>query len=219
MLNQLDSALSFFKQFKSKLNPSVFDENLVTEQIEQIDRARKLESRPVFFKYTNLGETINSKFSESNAVVSGDESVLLYNVKLQFYEALYFSTKQNNEWIAPTNIIPDLGVDGDVYATSVSYDGKELYIYRSDNYDGNLYVSHYVNNKWTPIKRLNDNINTKYWESHASISYDGKTLYFTSNRKGGYGGLDIYKATRTNILLDDWANVENLGPTNKYTIE
>jgi hypothetical protein len=212
VLNQLDKALGYYEQFKTKLDPSVFDESLVTEEINQIDRARKLEGRPVFFKFTNLGETINSKFSESNAVVSGDENVLLYNVKLQFYEALYFSTKQNNEWAAPTNIIPDLGVDGDVYATSVSYDGKELYIYRSDNYDGNIYVSRFVNNKWTPIKRLNDNVNTKYWESHASISYDGKTLYFTSNRKGGYGGLDIYKATRSDISLDDWANVQNLGP-------
>ncbi len=211
--NRLEDALKEYNEFKEKLDPAVFDENLVNDQINAIDRAKKLENNPVFFDYQNLGPDINSRFSESNAVVSANDSVLVYNVKLQFYDALFFSTKMaNGEWGAPVNIIPDLGVDGDVYSTSLSADGKELYIYRSDNFDGNLYVSHYLNNKWSPIKKLNDNINTKYWESHASISNDGLTLYFTSNRKGGYGGLDIYKATRTSVKNDDWANVENLGP-------
>lgn len=105
-----------------------------------------------------------------------------------------------------------MGVDGDVYSTGLSRDGKELIIYRSDSYDGNLYSSRFVNGKWTPIKKLNDQINTKYWESHGSLSYDGKVLYFTSNRKGGYGDLDIYKATRDNIMLDNWKNVQNMGP-------
>jgi hypothetical protein len=66
--------------------------------------------------------------------------------------------------------------------------------------------------KWTAIKKLNDNINTKYWESHASVSYDGKTLYFTSNRKGGYGGLDIYSSTRADVNQDNWEKPVNLGP-------
>ena len=39
---------------------------------------------------------------------------------------------------------------------------------------------------------------------------DGKTLYFTSNRAGGYGGLDIYKSERTRG--GDWGPAMNLGP-------
>ena len=210
--NQLDEALKYYNEFKQKLDPTVYDENIVNEQINAIDRAKKLESSPIFFEAKNLGPDINSRFAESNAVVSGNDSSLIYNVKLQFYDALYYTTKANGAWQTPSNIIPDLGVDGDVYSTGLSYDGKELFIYRSDNFDGNLYVSRLVNNKWTPIKKLNENINTKYWESHASVSKDGKMLYFTSNRKGGYGGLDIYSATRNNTELDDWENVKNLGP-------
>ena len=59
---------------------------------------------------------------------------------------------------------------------------------------------------------LNENINTKYWESHATISHDNKKLYFTSNRKGTYGGLDIYVSTRDSIT-GDWGPSVNLGPT------
>jgi hypothetical protein len=209
--NQLDEALKYYNEFKQKLDPTVYDENIVLDQIKAIERAKKLESTPIFFDAKNLGQDINSKFAESNVVVSGDDSTLVYDVKLQFYDALYFSKKINGSWQAPENIIPDLGVDGDVYSTGLSYNGKELFIYRSDNFDGNIYVSRLVNNKWTPIKKLNDNINTKFWESHASISKDGKTLYFTSNRKGGFGGLDIYTATRNNTDQDDWLNVQNIG--------
>lgn len=208
--NQLDKAYEIYSDFKNKVDPSVYDISLVEEQLKSIERARKLENKPIYFVTKNLGEMINSRFSESNPVVTPDESIIIYNVKLQFYDALFFSKKVKGEWSGPVNIIPELGVDGDVYATSISSDGKKLYIYRSDNFDGNLYVSEYVNNRWTPIKRLNDNINTKYWESHASISNDGKTLYFTSNRDGGYGGLDIYKATKNE--KGEWVNVTNLGP-------
>ncbi|MGD2035936.1 MAG: hypothetical protein PVF73_12815, partial [Bacteroidales bacterium] len=64
--------------------------------------------------------------------------------------------------------------------------------------------------KWGPLEKLNDNINTKFWESHASLSDDGQYLYFTSNRTGGYGGLDIYKSKRG--LKGDWGPAVNLGP-------
>jgi outer membrane protein OmpA-like peptidoglycan-associated protein len=42
------------------------------------------------------------------------------------------------------------------------------------------------------------------------MSADEKTLYFSSNRPGGYGGLDIYRATKDS--KGAWSNVKNLGP-------
>lgn len=45
-----------------------------------------------------------------------------------------------------------------------------------------------------------------------SVSYDGLELYFCSNRSGGYGGYDLWMATRPTID-DDWGAPVNLGPT------
>lgn len=211
--NQLEKALETYYQFKKEIDPEIYDEVIVDEQIATIGRAKRYLSKPIKFEPKNVGEPINSKFAETNAVVSADEKTLIYNVKLQFYDALFFSVKnENNQWSGPINIIPELGVDGDVYATSLSANGKELYLYRSDNFDGNLYVSRYTNNRWSPIKKLNENINTKFWESHACISADGKTLYFTSNRKGGYGGLDIFQSKRDDLNSDLWQRAQNMGP-------
>ena len=91
------------------------------------------------------------------------------------------------------------------------YDGTILYLYKTDNFDGNIYSAEYVNGNWTPIKKLNKNINTKFYESHAAISSDGKKLYFTSNRDGGYGGLDIYVSEKD--ASGDWGPAINLGNT------
>ncbi len=86
-----------------------------------------------------------------------------------------------------------------------------LFLYKTDNFDGNIYSSEYVDGTWTPIKKLNKNINTKYYESHASVSANGKKLYFTSNRDGGQGGLDIYLSEKD--ASGDWGPAINLGST------
>jgi hypothetical protein len=158
-----------------------------------------------------LGERINTATAETHPVVTDDESILVFSRKLPFYQGIFLSRKINGEWGIPVNIVYELGVDDDCFPTSISSDGTELYLYRSDNYVGDIFVSNYIHGRWTKIRRLNSNINTKYWESHACISHDRKTLYFTSNRKGGYGGLDIYKSTRLSTTNDDWGPPVNLG--------
>ncbi|MDR2971994.1 MAG: OmpA family protein [Bacteroidales bacterium] len=45
---------------------------------------------------------------------------------------------------------------------------------------------------------------------HPSLSMDELTLYFASDMKGGYGGFDLYKATRAS-KGGKFGNVENLG--------
>lgn len=219
--DQLDKAMKAYQEFKKRLDPDIYDEELVNEQIETVERARRYFAKPIYYVAKNIGEPTNSRYAEKNAVVSGDETVLAFNRKLPFYEALFVSVKVDGKWQPPINIIPELGVDGDVAPTGLSFNGKEMIIYRNDNYDGNLYVSRYINGRWTPIKRLNDKINTRFWESHGTFSPDGYTLYFTSNRKGGFGGLDIYTATRSDLNSDDWTNVKNLGPdiNTKYNDE
>jgi hypothetical protein len=208
--NRLEDAIEAYKQFKLLLDPLVYDVELVDAQIEACHVAADEESQPMYFISASLGEKINDRFEDYNPVVSGDESILIFTRKLQFYDAVFCARKENGRWTDPMNLTPFFGVDGNTTTTGLSYSGDELLVYRSDNFDGNLYVSKYKNNKWSKLEKLNGNINTKYWESHASLSKDGKTLYFTSNRAGGYGGLDIYKSTRTKG--GDWGPAINLGP-------
>lgn len=207
--NQLNKAREYFNMFQVRMDPEIYDQALVERQIATVDAAESLMKKPIDHDSENLGERINTRFADINPVVSGDETKMAFISRLQFYDAIFFTEKQNGEWLPPRNIVPELGVDGDVYPTCLSYNGTEMYIYRNDEFDGNLYVSQLVNGKWTPLRKLNENINTKYWESHASVSKDGKTLYFSSNRKGSFGGLDIFRAER--LPNGEWGVATNLG--------
>jgi hypothetical protein len=53
-----------------------------------------------------------------------------------------------------------------------------------------------VDDLWsTPVKL--DALNTAFHDAHPYIAADRQTLLFSSNRPGGFGGLDLYVTTRT----------------------
>jgi len=221
--NQLDKAIETYEIFKKNLDPNIYDTTVVNMQIESCRNAMELMKLPLYIRKENQGSIINDHYAEINPVVSDDETIMAYNKSEPFQEALYFTKKVNGKWSQPVNIIPFLGLgfEDKNYATSISSDGIELYIYRAGaDYDGNIYMTRRKpDDTWTNLIKLNENINTKYWESHAAISHNGKQLYFTSNRKGSYGGLDIYYSDRDST--GDWGAAKNIGPTinTKYNEE
>ena len=209
--NKLDKAREAYKKFQSQMDTEIYNDELVLEQLSACDVAEKLMKKPVDMDIEILPNQLNTRFADKNPAVSGDETKMVFVSKLQFYDAVFYSEKKNGEWSYPRNITPELGVDGDVYPTCLSYDGNILFVYRNDEFIGNLYTSTLKDGVWTPLVKLNENINTKYWESHASLTKDGNTLYFTSNRKEGYGGLDIYKSSK--LPGGEWGIPVNLGPS------
>ncbi|NEM96295.1 OmpA family protein [Pontibacter burrus] len=72
-----------------------------------------------------------------------------------------------------------------------------------------LFVTYFRSNAWTEPKLLPIS-DPRAWDSSPAFSPDGRTLYFSSDRKGGLGGNDIYKVT-----VDEngrFGSPENLGP-------
>ena len=73
-----------------------------------------------------------------------------------------------------------------------------------------LYYTTYEYGVWNGIRPMPEEINLpNSWESQPSISPNGDVLYFTSDRAGGYGGLDLYRSRRD--ANGDWGVPENLG--------
>ncbi len=207
--NQLDEAIETYLSFYQGMDLKVYDSTVVKQHIKACQNAKSLMLTPLYIKLENQGEYINNNRSDVSPVVSADEKTMVYTRELPFYEGIFYSSKSGASWSPAVQIQPELLID-DGYTSSLSQDGTELYIYRDDGYDGNIYVSNLSNGRWSPAVKLNENINTKYWESHACVSSDGTKLYFTSNRKGTYGGLDIYVSEKDS--LGDWGPAFNLGP-------
>ncbi len=215
--NRIDEAIDVYSGFQNAItktkklaNKDIYDTDYIERQFNACRNALQFQNEPVSFIASNLGEPINTRFNEFNAVVSGDGTTLVFTASLQFYDAIFYSKKDSGgQWGYPINIMGQLGIDDKSATTGISYNGTELYIYRDDNFDGNIYVSYFQNGMWTKVKKLGENINTKYWESHASLSPDNQKLYFVSNRAGGFGDLDIYVAKR--LPDSTWSVPENLG--------
>lgn len=206
----LDKALETYNLFLEDIDPEVYDTSLVRFEIQSCHTARSMMADPVKVIESNLGGTVNERFSESRPVVSADGDLLVLTRKLQFYDAVFYSKKVNGKWTAPVNMTPELGVDQDYFSSSLSGDGKTLLLYRTDNYEGNIYLSRFDGEKWSAVEKLNDNINTRFWESHATMSKDGKKLYLTSNRRESLGGLDIFVSERDST--GNWGVPVNAGP-------
>ncbi|MBI5219788.1 MAG: PD40 domain-containing protein [Bacteroidia bacterium] len=219
---QFDAAIAIFKLYMRELKKPE------PELVERIDReieicayAKELIKYPVELEIKNLGPVVNSPFDDHSPVLSVDESVLIFTSKRegstggmqtddgQYYEDIYASKKNNNEWSAPQGISTNINTDSHESCMGLSADGQKLLIYKDDNGDGNIYVSDWNGKEWGIPKSLGPLVNSGYNEKHAAFSADNKYLFFTSDRKGGYGGYDIYLVKQ--LPNGEWSEPQNLG--------
>ncbi|HRH11138.1 MAG TPA: hypothetical protein PLU73_06470 [Bacteroidia bacterium] len=218
--NQFDKANMFADRYISnkKAKPELVKE---TKHLKQyIANAIYYTSKPTNAVIKNVGNVINTETDEYVPTITADESMMIFTHRgnkckgdmqddSEKPEDVFMTVKQDDAFTAP---IPLDSINTDVHdaAISLSHDGHVLFIYRDNGDDhGDIYQSFMVGETFTKPYKLKGQVNTYSWDGHCSLSPDGQTLYFSSERSGGYGGKDIYKAT----LLSDstWGNVVNLG--------
>jgi len=210
--NETIKAKQTYEKYLNFLDPGdTLNINFVKRQIESCNNAERLKQNKVYFDSYNLGQNINDAYANFNPEISQNGNTIVYMTSQKFYDAILYSKKVDGEWIVPVNLTPQIKSDGDIYGSSLSADGKTLYLTKNDNFNSDIYVSYFNDSIWSEAVKLNKNINTKYWESHASESPDGYALYFSSSRIKGYGGLDIYKSNK-NPETGEWNEPVNLGP-------
>jgi Tol biopolymer transport system component len=215
MINdQLEKGLSTLQTFANlarDLEGKGKMENLefVDQQMLACKNAIKFEENPVVLTKKTLGPGFSQGAMNENPAVSFDGNTIAYTERRGLVNVILFSKKVRGKWQSPVEITEQLNAGEDCSTCALNSDGTELFLYKTDMFDGNIYSSKYTGDRWSPVVKLNKNINTKYYESHASVSADGKRLYFTSNREGGQGGLDIYVSEKDG--MGEWGVPVNLG--------
>ncbi|MGP8214755.1 MAG: OmpA family protein [Bacteroidia bacterium] len=101
---------------------------------------------------------------------------------------------------------------------SITIDDNVLYftICKGDNgapVNCDIYFCNAEKGGWGEITNMGPQVNDPdAWDSQPSISADGLTLYFASDRKGGYGKVDIWYSTK-DPKTGEWSSAVNMGPT------
>jgi Tol biopolymer transport system component len=165
--------------------------------------------QPVMF-----GEGIVSTTEDDlNAAFSPDGNTVYFtrNFPGSRLGVILFSEYKKGKWTQP-NIAPFSGQATD-YDPFFSADGSKIFYCSNRGADGkakqdyDIWYVEKTGNGWSAPKSAGANVNSASNEFYPSIASDG-TLYFSSNKTGGKGSYDVYRARWEN---NQFAAAENLG--------
>jgi outer membrane protein OmpA-like peptidoglycan-associated protein len=221
--HQYENAISHFTSFKKK-NKKLSD--IADHKINECHIGDSLYKHPAYVEIQNVGNIINSPFHEYSPLLTADANMMIFTSNRSNdiekikegtnFEDIYVTERVGDSWKEPEKISEVLNHEFHDAASSLSADGKTLFLYYEEG-AGDIYISKLEEGGWTQPVPLNKNINSPHhWETSACISADGKKLFFTSNRPGGYGELDIYVSELDS--KGNWGKAVNLGPTVNTTL-
>lgn len=169
-------------------------------------------------KPQNMGSPINTAGNEHTPVLLADNATLYFRsdgITKNENSDIFISTQNQGIWSTPKSVkMDEVKLDTDTMKMpeigqkeTYSSGTRRRFSYR----DGDIFMSNFLVDEWSTPEKFPIDINTPSWEPHACLSPDGGIIYFVSDRPGGFGGRDIYKA----IKLGDnkWSKAENLGST------
>jgi hypothetical protein len=229
--NKFDEALKYYNQYLEKLGSKIdpIEKKEVERWITWTNNAKIQVANPnkdIVIK--NLGPEINTVDEEYSPVISLDENIIYFTSRRlradssnkgilmletgNYYEDVYLSFREENDkWSEPKLMNFGNYVDDNEATVSVSADGTEVFVYFDKEGGGDLYTASFLEGGYNAhLDHISGDINSDSWETHCTLTPDGNTMFFTSNRPGGYGGLDIYRVIK--LPNGQWSKAEILPP-------
>ena len=224
---RFNKALEYLEAYKAKYkaNPRYRGTQRVSlrdveRNISECKNGLEFMAKPSEFNIENLGQGVNSEWNDYAPAINLDENFLIFTSRRSDgnlnenvsprdnrpFEDIFYSTKKDENWSAAVNIGEPVNTPFNDSNIALSPDGKSLYTY----HDGDIFIAQMrPDGKWGEPLMMPEPINSDSVESSISVTSDGITVYFSSDREGGYGGFDIYSATKGTD--GKWGNVRNLG--------
>lgn len=139
----------------------------------------------------------------------GDKDIHLFNDSIMIFSSsrlggfggydLYVSEKRGSEWSTPKNLGPVVNSAFDEVSPYLCRDGRTLYFSSNSGKSMggfDIFKSVYMDESlaWSKPTNAGPPVNSALDDYYFRVSPDGNKAYLSSNRKGGFGGADIYIA-------------------------
>ncbi|MBK9285991.1 MAG: PD40 domain-containing protein [Sphingobacteriaceae bacterium] len=229
MEENFDKAIEEFTLFKNAPSKDEDSNEDADVLLSQCQNAKKYMANPIDVVITNMGQDINGPYDDKNPCISADGSRMVFTSRRpkntdspvdaegdgKYFEDIYYSDiDSTHNFGKAVDMGSSINTKGHDACTSISPDGKQIFIYKNDAADkrsigGEVYVSKISNGKWRTPAPIGKPISSMNWEGGACVSPDGKKYFFFSERKGGVGRSDIYMVVRKN--KQEWEKPVNLG--------
>lgn len=223
-------ALEFYNLYKDKLakksnyqGKDKIDQATIDRAIFECENGKEFVSRPGNFSIVNIGREINSEFEDYAPVLNENEDEIVFTTRRREdnlnqnvfddnkpYEDIFTSKKTNNVWAYAKNLGAVVNNPYHDSNVALSADGNTLFMFKDEGGGDIFYAERTAGAEFGAPLPMPGIVNSSFEEKSVTLSRDEKTLYFSSNRPGGFGGLDIYRATKDS--KGEWTNVKNLGP-------
>lgn len=220
---QFDKAIQHYQQYMEDLGKGHREFHQKAEKlIEECENGKKLCALPSNYKISNLGDQLNSPYSEHSPIITQDGLTMYFTSRRdhedleylkvhegEFNENIYVShLNAKGKWTSPKPLESlETGIHHE--ATVMLYDeDQKMLVYKNTDL-GDLYETELTEEGvWSNPKSLK--VNTKASESDAYIGHDGKILIFASSNHSHLDGddLDLYISFRQEN--GNWGNAKPL---------
>lgn len=161
--------------------------------IYQIEKEGDVWGRP-----KPMGKNIQSKYLESTASMTPDKKTIYFaSNRPGGYGGMdiYKSDREDDSWGRAVNLGPIINTKANEDAPFI-HPNKKLLFFTTDGHNGfggnDIYKTSLEGGKWILPKNMGYPINTTANDNYFTLIPDGSRGYFSSDRKGGLGGQDIY---------------------------
>jgi hypothetical protein len=225
---EIDKAIEYFNRYKKegKLKPDELED--VDHEIEKAQTAKELMKIPLNITFTNLGKDVNTEFFEGHPFTNENESAIYFTTKRKgttgggtgdegFVSDVYqIELKPGDKWSKAKNVGASVNTFSLEEITSLSSNGSYLVFTMIDEigaqrikYCEKLGKAKSFGKAIDFGELINDVSSIENAQTSGCISNDGQTCIFSSNRKGGFGGFDLYISIRR--PNGTWGEPLNLG--------
>ncbi len=146
-----------------------------------------------------LGNNVNSRYLETTASVTPNGKTIYFASNrpdgyggMDIYKC---DKNPDGSWGKPQNLGPMINTPFNEDAPFIHPDSKTLF-FTSNGHNTmggtDIFKSYHMAGEWKKPENLGYPINTPTNDNYFTLTANGKTGYFSSERKGGKGGQDIY---------------------------